>query len=316
MLRLLTLVPLTMLALVTTAQAQSQAGGLPDVSARVQVLETQAKTLETRVTTLQTQAQALETRVTTLQAASQALETRVTTLQTGARALETRVSTVESMNAAVQTALIKEQVDRQKGDADAQAALVKEQFDRQKGDADTQAAAQAALVKEQFDRQKADTEIQASVAKETFERKTADASLTADLDVVSNAVAGISSAQFETVGAGTNATNEFGLVLREIVGPGSWVAIAVISNLRGDVLNGSPAFRACELRTGAGAVLGGAVGTNHDADGVALTVNGGLFVPSGAGEIALWCRVTNSLGGAAWDSAQMVTFKVAAFRED
>ena len=57
--RLLILAPLTILALAAAAEAQSQAGGLPDVSARVTVLETQNKALETRVTTLQEEAKAL-----------------------------------------------------------------------------------------------------------------------------------------------------------------------------------------------------------------------------------------------------------------
>jgi hypothetical protein len=45
-------------------------------------------------------------------------------------------------------------------------------------------------------------------------------------------------------------------------------------------------------------------------------MNGGLFVESGGAEIGLWCRVTNSLGGAAWDGAQMVAFKIGRFIEE
>jgi Skp family chaperone for outer membrane proteins len=247
--RFLVLVPLTVLAFAAAAEAQSQAGGLPEVSARVQALETQTKALETQ---------------------TKALETQVTTLQTEAKALETRVNTLQSDNAALQTALTKE-VETRKA---------------------------------------ADETLQTALSNETAERTTADTDLGKQLN------AGISSAQFEGVGAGSQLTNEFGLILREIVGPGSWVAIATISNLRGDILGGSPASRACELRTGAGAFLGGTAASNHDADGVSLTVNGGLFVESGAAEIGLWCRATDSLGGASWDGAQMVTFKVGGFSED
>lgn len=166
--------------------------------------------------------------------------------------------------------------------------------------------------KEVETRTAADETIQTALSKETAERTTADTDLGQQIKTQ-----GVSSAQFEGVGAGHLVTNEFGLVLREIVGPGSWVAIATISNLRGDILDGSPVFRACELRTGAGAFLGGTSASNHDADGVSLTMNGGLFVESGAAEIGVWCRVTNSLGGASWDGAQMVTFKTGGgFVED
>jgi hypothetical protein len=129
-------------------------------------------------------------------------------------------------------------------------------------------------------------------------------------------LAGISSAQFEGVGASGQLTDKFGLVLREIVGPGSWVAIATISNLRGDLLNASPGSRECQLRNGAGDFLGGTASSVHTADGVSLTINGGLFVGVGAGEIGLWCRVTGSAFGAIWDGAQMVTFKIGGFSEE
>jgi hypothetical protein len=293
--RLLMLVPLTVLAFAAAAEAQSQAGGLPDVSDRVQVLEMQTRALETRVTTLQTEAKALET--------------RVTTLQTESKALETRVNTLQSDNATLQTALTKEIETRKTADTEVITALSKEIETRTTADTEITAA----LSKEIETRKTADTEVTAALSNEAAERKTADTDLGEQLGSV---IAGISSAQFETVGVGSQATNEFGLVLREIVGPGSWVAIAAISNLRGDTLNGSPASRACELRNGAGTVLGGTAASNHDADGVALTVNGGLFVASGAAEIGLWCRVTNSAGGAAWDGAQMVTFQIGGFSED
>ena len=291
--RLLILAPLTVLALAAAAEAQSQAGGLPDVAARVEVLETMNK--------------ALETRVTTLQAEAKALETRVTTLQTEAKALETRVNTLQSDNATLQTALSKEIETRTAADGTLQTALSKETETRKTADE----TIQTALSKEVETRKTADETLQTALSKETAERTTADTDLGQQIGAQ-----GISSAQFEGVPAGHLVTNEFGLILREIVGPGSWVAIATISNLRGDVLEGSPAVRACELRSGAGTFLGGTSASSHDADGVSLTMNAGLFVESGGAEIALWCRVTNSFGGASWDGAQMVTFKLGGFVED
>ena len=291
--RLLILAPLTVLALAAAAEAQSQTGGLPDVSERVTVLETQNK--------------ALETRVTTLQAEAKALETRVTTLQSEAKALETRVNTLQSDNATLQGALSKEIETRKSGDETLQTALSKETETRKSGDE----TLQGALSKEVETRKAADETLQTALSKETADRTTADTDLGQQITTQ-----GVSSAQFEGVGAGNQLTNEFVLILKEIVGPGSWVAIATISNLRGDTLNGSPALRTCELRNQAEAFIGGTSASNHDADGVSLTMNGGLFVESGTNVIALWCRVTPSLSGASWDGAQMVTFKIGGFVEN
>jgi hypothetical protein len=90
----------------------------------------------------------------------------------------------------------------------------------------------------------------------------------------------------------------------------------MISNLRGDLLAGGPGLRECQLRNGAGDFLGGTAASVHSADGVSLTMNGGLFIGVGAGEIGLWCRVTGSAFGATWDGAQMVTFKIGGFNEE
>src|SRR5262245_38340358 len=56
------------------ARAQSQAGGLPDVSDRVRVLEGIAVTLQTAVTNLQTNVTTLQTQVTVLQTANTGLQ--------------------------------------------------------------------------------------------------------------------------------------------------------------------------------------------------------------------------------------------------
>jgi Skp family chaperone for outer membrane proteins len=137
--RLLMLVPLTVLALAAAAEAQSQAGGLPDVSVRVQVLETQTKALETQ---------------------TKALETQVTTLKTEAKALETRVNTLQSDNAALQTALSKEVETRQAADTEVIAALSKEVQQRQAADTEVTAA----LSKETAERTTADTALSNSTS--------------------------------------------------------------------------------------------------------------------------------------------------------
>jgi Skp family chaperone for outer membrane proteins len=144
--RLLMLVPLTVLALAAAAEAESQAGGLPDVSVRVQVLETQTKALETQT-----------------------------------KALETQVNTLQSDNAALQTALSKEVEQRQAADTEVTAALSKEIQQRQAADTEVTAA----LSKEVQQRQAADTEVTAALSKETAERMTADTALsnsTSDLE--------------------------------------------------------------------------------------------------------------------------------------
>lgn len=281
--RLLVLVPLAVLAIAAPAEAQSQTGGLPVVSEEVKTLQTQVQTQQTEM-----------------------------------KALQTQVDNLESQNAALQSALSKEAEARQAGDAQVQQALAQEvqQAVTQEAQARAQAEAQIqqALTQEVQKREQSVAQVQDGLTEEAQTRLNADTNLAAKLDVFGGV--DILSAQFEVAGAGDQATNEFGLVLREIVGPGSWIAIATISDLRGDVLGGRPASRECELRNGPGDFLGGAAASNHDADGVALVVTGGLFVESGGGEIDLWCRVTNSDFGASWDGAQMVTLKIAGFRED
>jgi len=65
---------LALFGLFAPAEAQSQAGGLPDVSARVRVLEGIATTLQNQVTTLQTQAITLRNQVMVLQTANTDLQ--------------------------------------------------------------------------------------------------------------------------------------------------------------------------------------------------------------------------------------------------
>jgi hypothetical protein len=65
---------LGLLGLFAPAEAQSQAGGLPAVSARVEVLEGIATTLQNQVTTLQTQVTTLRDQVTVLQTANTDLQ--------------------------------------------------------------------------------------------------------------------------------------------------------------------------------------------------------------------------------------------------
>jgi len=301
MTRLLMLVPLTVLALAATAEAQSQAGGLPDVSERVQVLETQSRTLQTKFQTLETEAKTLQTRVNTLVSENTALKAAIAE-EAIKRAAE---------DAKAQEAIAEEAIKRAAEAAKAQAAIAEEAIKRAAEDA----KAQEAIAQEAIKRAAEAAKAQEAIAQEAQARLTADNDLRAKLDVFG--AAGIFSAQFEIVGAGGQATNEFVRVLSELVGPGSWIAVATISNLRGDVLAGRPASRACELRNAAGGFIAGTAASSHDADGVALVVTGGVLAESAGEEIVLWCRVTNSeASGALWDGAQMVTLKIGGFRED
>src|SRR5262245_53251474 len=74
LLSLATIVSLCLGGLFAMAEAQSQAGGLPDVSARVSILEGIATTLQNQVTTLQTEATGLRNQVTVLQTANTNLQ--------------------------------------------------------------------------------------------------------------------------------------------------------------------------------------------------------------------------------------------------
>ena len=285
--RLLMLVPLTVLALAASAEAQSQAGGLPDVSERMRVLQTQTTALQTLVLTLQAQAQAL---------------------QMEAQALQSRVVTLETEKAALQGAL-----------AEVQAAVAQEAATRTATLAQIQTSLQAAIALEAATRAATLAQIkaaaEAALAEETQARLTADNDIRAKLDVFGDG--GMFSAQFEIVGRGGEITNEFARVLSEFVGPGSYILIATVSNLGGDKLNGSsPAERTCELRTSTGEFIARSAASNHDADTVALVVTGGALAEAPGEEIVLWCRVTNSAFGVTWDGAQMIALKIGGFGED
>jgi Collagen triple helix repeat (20 copies) len=130
---------------------------------------------------------------------------------------------------------------------------------------------------------------------------------------------GISSAQFEGSGAGTSPDDAYALVLSETVGPGSWVATATVNAVGPESSDDEIYGPTCELRNQAGHRLGSAsAGINNNFEDVSLTLNGGLFVSSGANAISVWCVVfspDNNTRGR-WLNAQMVTFKVGGFVEE
>jgi hypothetical protein len=85
------------------ANAESQAGGLPDVSARVLVLEGIATTLQTLVATLQSNVASLQTANVTLQ---NALNTEIATRLAGDNALQTALAQEASARSAADIAAI------------------------------------------------------------------------------------------------------------------------------------------------------------------------------------------------------------------
>jgi len=92
-----------------SAEAQSQQGGLPTVSARVSAVEGIAATLQGAVTTLQTQLTALQTANSNLQTANNNLQTANNNLQT---ALSAEIAARVAADAALQAAINSETAQR------------------------------------------------------------------------------------------------------------------------------------------------------------------------------------------------------------
>ena len=72
----------------------------------------------------------------------------------------------------------------------------------------------------------------------------------------------------------------------------------------------------CQLRNAAGNVLGAnrAAGTctEFQKDSAEISVNGGIFVPEGEGNVvSLWCR--SEFGAGTLDGAQMMVLKIGGF---
>ena len=113
------------------ANAESQAGGLPEVSARVFVLEGIATTLQTLVATLQSKVAGLQSNVATLQSNVASLQTANTTLQ---NALNTEIATRLAGDNALQTALTQEASARSAADTVAISAIFQEATTRRTED--------------------------------------------------------------------------------------------------------------------------------------------------------------------------------------
>jgi hypothetical protein len=112
------------LAIAPVAQAASQAGGEPDLNARVTVLEGVVTTVRSLLTVLQAKISALET-------ANTSLQTLVTGLQTG---LATETQQRIAAQQALQLAIAQETTQRVAGDTALQSALNTEAGIRQSAD--------------------------------------------------------------------------------------------------------------------------------------------------------------------------------------
>ena len=115
---------------------------------------------------------------------------------------------------------------------------------------------------------------------------------------------------------------QFTKVLEKGVSGGSWVAFATASAVRGGTI---PFFddifqqvMECQLRDSGGNILGasraaGRVG-KFQQDSDEISVNGGLFVPEGGGNVvSLWCREEFSPG--LLDGAQIMVLKIGGFAQ-
>lgn len=79
----------------------------------------------------------------------------------------------------------------------------------------------------------------------------------------------------------------FAPVLTQALPPGNWVAIATVSSIGGG-FPGDNYSSECELRNTANEFIGGTrAAPRGTADTVSLTMNGGIFIPSGIGNITL-----------------------------
>lgn len=117
----------------------------------------------------------------------------------------------------------------------------------------------------------------------------------------------------------------FTKVAEKAIGPGSYVAIATVSNATTSLGSfGGEDHKSfandCQLRNAAGGVMGssGASGsyTEFVRDTNEITVTGGEFVAEGAnGVISLWCRSTFGLGGLSISGAQLMVLKIGGFTQ-
>lgn len=108
----------------SSAEAESQAGGLPAVSSRVQVLEEVSKALQSQVTTLLTEAKALQTQVDTLQSDNATLQ----------ESLSKETQTRKTETTTLQEAISKETQARQTETTKLQEGLSQETHTRQTAD--------------------------------------------------------------------------------------------------------------------------------------------------------------------------------------
>jgi len=109
-------------------------------------------------------------------------------------------------------------------------------------------------------------------------------------------------------------------VLSKNLPQGNWVVVATVQ-LAGNSASPTPTyFAGCELRNGAGGVMGGAeVGlaryglsnSGFIGQGV-VTLNGGVAAGAGGTEVSLWCGINGLTGGAVLER-QMLIWEVGAF---
>lgn len=253
----------------SSAEAQSQAGGLPDVSSRVQVLETAQKAIQTQVTTLDTQAKALQTQVESLQGQNQALQTRVNAL--------------DIQNAALQAALAEEAAARAAAEAKVQQQLIQEAAKRAQEDAKNEAA----IAQEVLSRMQAEAQLQQSLTQEAGLRLNGDTNLAAKLDVLNL------KGKVAISDRGPRESNSKAIINGIDVPPGNWLVIATVSGIGafGPEDDDPHAWRVnCELREGSmpgpdnfGGFIGGnfvtGFATNGLTDQHVITITAGLNVP-------------------------------------
>jgi hypothetical protein len=107
-------------------------------------------------------------------------------------------------------------------------------------------------------------------------------------------------------------------VLSKSLPQGNWVVVAT-AELNGVSASPTPNYiAACELRNGAGGVMGGAqfglarYGGPTFFGQSAVTLNGGVAAGAGGTEISLWCGI-NGLTGGSVSARQMLIWEVGGF---
>jgi hypothetical protein len=136
-----------------------------------------------------------------------------------------------------------------------------------------------------------------------------------------NVIASFSSTGPAELGA-LGGVGQFTKVLEKGVSGGSWVAFATASAVRSadipfqdDILQ---QVMECQLRDSGGGVMGasraaGRVG-KFQQDSSEISVNGGLFVPEGGGNVvSLWCR--QEFGFGLLDGAQIMVLRIGTFAQ-